>query len=152
MIKLVPIAEKFQKENFLLSRAMAFISENLAEKTVPIDFSEYLFVLPTQEAGRLFKEKAAIFFQQYGGVTQLEIALPEQLLFDRSSINYSDIQSINNWCEILRNIDPAELLSQIFPEIEYTQEILVAQAEIFSEIRENIVFVTKIINIKLYLI
>lgn len=138
MLKKIAIADKFKNEKFLLNRALAYIAETLTEKTVPIDFSEYIFVFPTQEAGRLFREKAAVYFQMYGGVTQLAAILPEQLLFDRSDINYSDIHSINDWCDILQNVNPEELQSKIFPAVDYTAETLIAPAEIFSKIRETI--------------
>lgn len=138
MIKKVALAENFPAEKFLLRRVFAYISGILEKKSVPIDLTEYLFVLPTQEAGRLFREKAAVYFQQYGGVMQLTTILPEQLLFSTSNINHSDIQSLNDWCGILSKINPADFQSKILPDIEYTPETLLAPAEFFSKIRENI--------------
>ena len=45
------------------------------------DFSDTLILVPTAEAGRLLREEMAVRYQNAGGVTGLNIELPDSVLF-----------------------------------------------------------------------
>ena len=136
MIKKIPLASLFKEEKFLLSRVMRCIAaDNDFKKRPMADFSDTLFILPSREAGRLFRAEAAQFFKNLGGIVSLNIILPEELLADPSEITVSQIQTLENYFEILK-----EEKSSFFPDIELTDSTLLSFADYLSKVRENIIF------------
>ena len=95
MIKLIPLNDTAPQKLSLLESAIRKIAEKFSFKdNTPADFARTLFVLPTAEAGRLFREKAAVFFREHGGVMQLQTLLPEQLLTFNLSPDTNEIKSL----------------------------------------------------------
>ncbi|MBR1964998.1 MAG: PD-(D/E)XK nuclease family protein [Lentisphaeria bacterium] len=139
MIKLIPLNDTAPQKLSLLESAIRKIAEKFSFKdNTPADFARTLFVLPTAEAGRLFREKAAVFFREHGGVMQLQTLLPEQLLTFNFSPDTNEIKSLEIWFDILSNAKKDYFGSGIIPDIEYSNDSLIVQAEYFSKIRENI--------------
>ncbi len=136
MIKKIPLASLYKEEKFLLSRVMCRIADdnNFQKKTLA-DFSDTLFVLPSREAGRLFRAKAAQFFKTFGGIVSLNIILPEELLAKPSETEISQIQILENYFEVLK-----EEKNSFFPDIELTDSTLLSFADYLSKVRENILF------------
>ncbi len=68
-----------------------------------IDFSSCLFVLPTKEASRIFREKIAEVFEEHGGVLSLNTVLPEYFLYStiegKTVLNQGEIAEI--WYQVL---------------------------------------------------
>ncbi|MBR2723488.1 MAG: PD-(D/E)XK nuclease family protein [Lentisphaeria bacterium] len=136
MIKKIPLASLFKEEKFLLSRVMRCIAaDNDFQKKPMADFSDILFVLPSREAGRLFRAKAAQFFKDLGGIISLNIILPEELLASPPETEISQIQILENFFEVLK-----EEKSSFFPDIELNDNTLLSFADYLSKVRENILF------------
>ena len=68
-----------------------------------IDFSEYLFVLPTREAARLFREKIAETFMEQGGVLSLNTVQPEYFLYTpiENKLPLSQVKNMELWNQAL---------------------------------------------------
>ena len=140
MLKKIPLATLYPDEKFLLSRALSKINHDFDFSNMPTaDFSGTLFVLPTQEAGRLFREKAALKFRMYGGVTSLKIILPEQLAVIQEKISVSTAETLEKWFEVLQKTDKTMFSSEILPDVEYTPATLLAYAEYLSKVRETVI-------------
>ena len=139
MIKIIPLLDSTEKTPSLLESAMQHIAEKFSFKADEIaDFSQTLFVLPTAEAGRLFREKAAVFFKDHGGVMQLRTILPEQLITFNISPTAAELQSLEIWYDILSAAEAEKFTSNIIPAVEFSTDALLMQAEYFTKIRENI--------------
>ncbi len=68
-----------------------------------IDFSKYLFVLPTQEASRIFREKIAELFAPQGGVLSLNTVLPEYFIYNQipNKQSLSQEKTLEIWYQVL---------------------------------------------------
>ena len=73
-----------------------------------IDFSNYLFVLPTQEAARIFREKITETFEHCGGVLSLKTVLPEYFLYSKveGKTSISQIQAMELWYQAISDFKP----------------------------------------------
>lgn len=139
MIKRVPLISLYPEAKTLPDRIMHHIKAISNFKANEIaDFSDTLFVLPSQEAGRLFREKAAVFFKEHGGVMSMNTILPEQLLFNPAQINCNQALQLSYWMEVIHDTAPCSLESGLLPEIEFNEENLVSLAASMAETRENI--------------
>lgn len=79
---------------------------NLKKSGAIIDFSEYIFVLPAKEAARLFREKVAEKYIEFGGVLSLKTVQPEYFLYEATDKKLlSQVQIFNIWNNILANFD-----------------------------------------------
>ena len=133
------MASLYPDKKFLLERIMCYLEKIFSFPEDDIaDFSDTLFIFPSSEAGRLFREKAAVFFKSHGGVTELHTLLPEQLLFNPSYTEINPMQSINLWLDVLKKNAADSQFSLLSSGEDSTDEVLLPLAEYFSKVRENI--------------
>lgn len=139
MLKKIPLASLYADKKFLLERVMCYLAEIFRFNNDEIaDFSNTLFILPSSEAGRLFREKAAIFFKEHGGVTELHTLLPEQLIFDYSLVDIQQAKVMELWLDVLKNAIKNKQ-SQLLPsDVQLSDETLLTFTGYFTKIRENI--------------
>lgn len=105
------------------------------------DFSDTLILVPTAEAGRLLREEMAVRYQNAGGVTGLNIELPDSVLFTGQE-TANEAQILKCWLEVFTRHPqemmillhqnpfeedwPAEFYSGIAHEIQQLREELAA--------------------------
>ena len=86
-----------------LMRDLVKNDESLHQATGLIDFEKYLFVLPTREAARLFREKVTEIFMVDGGVLSLRTVQPEYFLYGvpEGKANLSSVKALELWNQVL---------------------------------------------------
>ena len=140
MINRIPLASLYPNEKFLTSRALNKIYDDFKSNDSPTaDFSDILFVLPSREAGRLFRAKAAQKFKIYGGVTSLKIILPEELAVNQADIRTPQALMLETFFDILKKAAADKKFSDVLPDVEYTDNTLLSYAEYLLKVRENII-------------
>ena len=140
MIKKIPLASLYPQEKFLLSRTLTKVYEDFESSALPMaDFSDTVFVLPSREAGRLFRAKAAQKFKIHGGVTSLKILLPEELAVTQTEIRTTQTVMLETFFDVLKKAKENRTFSDILPDVEYTDNTLLSYAEYLLKVRENII-------------
>ena len=130
MIKKIPLASLYPQEKFLLSRTLTKVYEDFESTALPMaDFSDTVFVLPSREAGRLFRTKAAQKFKIHGGVTSLKILLPEELAVTQTEIRTTQTVMLETFFDVLKKAKGNRTFSDILPDVEYTDNTLLSYAE-----------------------
>ena len=130
MIKKIPLASLYPQEKFLLSRTLTKVYEDFESSALPMaDFSDTVFVLPSREAGRLFRAKAAQKFKIHGGVTSLKILLPEELAVTQTEIRTTQTVMLETFFDVLKKAKENRTFSDILPDVEYTDNTLLSYAE-----------------------
>lgn len=77
----------------------------------PADFGDFLILVPTAEAGRLLREAVAEARSGTGGITGLDIRMPDQLFSDIPAAPAAEVLAA--WHRVLKNV-PAEDFKALF--------------------------------------
>ena len=110
-----------------------------AAKTVPVDFSNFLIVVPTAEAGRLLREALAEYCVE--GITGLEIRMPDMLTLPESESAAATAEILAAWSKTLEEL-PAKaavpLLGPKFAEVRQDPEARIAAGVLLQNCRKEL--------------
>ena len=110
-----------------------------AEKSVPVDFSNYRIVVPTAEAGRLLREALAEYSME--GVIGLEILMPDMLTLSEAESSATTAEILAAWSKTLEELPEqaaVPLLGPKFAEVRQDPEARIAAGVLLQNCRKEL--------------